>query len=133
MSALGKRKSKEGLIAVLKYPAVVRELDQADGGGYFVEVLDLAGCIADGETPEEALANAAEAVEEWIDAARELGRPIPEPDSIEDYSGKWVQRVPKSLHMKLVEQAKREGVSLNALATALIAEGLGQRNVADSS
>ena len=35
--------------------------------------------------------------------------------------------------MKLVEQAKREGVSLNALATALIAEGLGQRNVADSS
>ncbi len=112
---------------VAKYPAIIRELDKADGGGWLAEILDLPGCIADGETREEALENSELAIAEWIDAATQMGRPIPEPGTADKYSGKWVQRVPKSLHMKLANQAKREGVSLNALATTLLAEGLGQR------
>lgn len=120
--------SKEA--TVLKYPVIVRELDENDGGGILVEFPDLPGCIGDGETVEEALQNAKRAADEWIEAAKEMGRPVPEPSSIDKYSGKWVQRVPKSLHMKLAMEAKREGVSLNQLATSILAEGLGKRRVA---
>jgi antitoxin HicB len=114
---------------VMKYPAVVRPLDES-GGGYLVEYLDLPGCIADGDTIEEAMANAEQAAAEWIEAAKEMGRDIPEPSTIDKFSGKWVQRVPKSLHMKLALEAKKEGVSLNALAISILAEGLGKRRAA---
>jgi predicted RNase H-like HicB family nuclease len=46
---------------------------------FVVEVPELPGCIADGETYEQAVANAQQVIEEWIETARELGRPIPEP------------------------------------------------------
>ena len=46
---------------------------------FIVEVPDLPGCLADGETREEAVANAREVIAEWIETAGELGRPIPEP------------------------------------------------------
>jgi predicted RNase H-like HicB family nuclease len=51
------------------------EADQA----YLVEVPELPGCVADGATQEEALANAKIVIAEWIEAAQELGRPIPQP------------------------------------------------------
>ena len=51
------------------------EADQA----YLVEVPELPGCLADGATQEEALANAKIVIAEWIEAAQELGRPIPQP------------------------------------------------------
>ena len=44
-------------------------------------------------------------------------------------SGKWVQRVPRSLHAKLIALAKREGSSLNQLATSILAEGVGRSQV----
>src|SRR5262249_22101997 len=49
----------------------------------------------------------------------------PEPDE-ERYSGRMLLRLPKSLHARLAEQAGRESVSINQLATTLIAEGLGR-------
>ena len=76
------------------------------------------------------MANAEQAAAEWIVAAKEMGRDIPEPSSIDKFSGKWVQRVPKSLHMKLALEAKKEGVSLNTLAISILAEGLGKRRAA---
>ncbi len=48
----------------------------------------------------------------------EAGRPIP-PPSMESYSGKWQFRAAKSLHRRLAERAKREGVRLNTLAVTL--------------
>jgi len=44
-----------------------------------VEVPELPGCMADGETYEQAVENAQQIIEEWVETARELGRPIPEP------------------------------------------------------
>lgn len=44
-----------------------------------MEIPELPGCIADGETYEQAVANAQVVIEEWIETARELGRTIPEP------------------------------------------------------
>lgn len=51
------------------------EEDQA----FLVEVPELPGCMADGATYQEALANAEVVIREWIETAQELGRPIPEP------------------------------------------------------
>jgi predicted RNase H-like HicB family nuclease len=46
---------------------------------FIAEVPELAGCMADGETYQEALANVEAVINEWIETAQELGRPIPEP------------------------------------------------------
>lgn len=46
---------------------------------FIVEVPELPGCMADGQTYEQAVANARQVIEEWIETARELGRPVPEP------------------------------------------------------
>lgn len=50
-----------------------------DDGCFVVEVPELPGCMADGETYEQAVANARQVIEEWIETAKELGRPVPEP------------------------------------------------------
>jgi antitoxin HicB len=115
-------------IVVPKYPVLIRPLNEEEGGGYLAEVPDLPGCVSDGENPEKALASADGAIKEWIAAARAMGRAIPEPGAANRFSGKWVQRVPRSLHKKLSEEARREGVSLNSLALTLLAEGIGKRS-----
>lgn len=116
-------------VFVQQYPATIRQLDEEEGGGFLVEFPDLPGCAADGETRLEALENADAAITDWISAAEALGRVVPQPLSHDMFSGKWVQRVPKSLHMKLVTEAKKEGVSLNSLAISLLSEGLGKKSV----
>jgi predicted RNase H-like HicB family nuclease len=50
-----------------------------DDDAFIAEVPELTGCAADGPTRQEALANAEIVIQEWIETARELGRPIPEP------------------------------------------------------
>jgi antitoxin HicB len=63
----------------LLYPVIVQPLPLEDGGGFAATVPDLPGCMSDGETPEEALANVQDAIRAWIEAAEELGRSIPKP------------------------------------------------------
>jgi antitoxin HicB len=72
------------------YPMNLRPLSADEGGGYLVEFPDLPGCMSDGETVAEALANAADAQATWLAAMREAGRPIPAPgaDPAQGYSGK---------------------------------------------
>ena len=111
----------------MTYPILVRTLSEEEGGGYLAEVPDLPGCMGDGETVVEAVADIEGAVTEWIDEAKRRGWDIPEPNITEQYSGKWVMRVPKTLHANLSRRAKQEGVSLNAFASTLLAEGLGKR------
>jgi len=110
------------------YEIVLRPLAPEDGGGWFAEVPALPGCASDGETGQEAIQNAHEAIEAWIDTAKAMWRKIPEPTSTETFSGRWLQRVPRSLHQRLAYTAKREGVSLNTLVSTLIAEGLGKKH-----
>ncbi len=50
-----------------------------DDDAFIAEVPELAGCAADGATRQEALANVDVVIAEWLETARELGRPIPEP------------------------------------------------------
>lgn len=46
---------------------------------YVAEVPELPGCMADGETYQQALSSAEQIIQEWIETAQELGRSIPEP------------------------------------------------------
>ena len=63
----------------LEYPILIEPLSPEDGGGFLATVPDLPGCMSDGETPEEALANVRDAVEAWIEEAGALGRAVPIP------------------------------------------------------
>lgn len=110
-----------------KYPVVIRPLDQEDGGGYLVEYPDLPGCMADGETIEEALREGEDAIAAWIASAKEDGMEIPQPNNFYKYSGQFRTRIPKSLHAELARRAALEGVSLNTLAVTLLAAGLAKR------
>jgi antitoxin HicB len=67
------------MIGDIPYPFTVRPLSEDDGGGYLVEFPDLPGCMSDGETIEEAIVNAEDAMRGWIEAMREAGRVIPAP------------------------------------------------------
>jgi antitoxin HicB len=111
---------------MINYPFTIRPLSREEGGGYLAESIDLNGCMADGETIAEAVHNLEDAMISWIKTAKELGTPIPSPAYNDQYSGKWVIRTPKSLHRRLAELSKQEGVSLNTLAISLLSQGIGQ-------
>jgi len=110
-----------------RYPFLVRPLSKEEGGGYLVEFPDFPGVISDGETPEEAIRNGQDALAAALMTMQEFGDPIPKPSQGASASGQWRQRVPRSLHARLVSRAQQEGVSLNTLVNTLIAEGLGRR------
>ena len=106
------------------FPFTIRPLSPEDGGGFLIEYPDIPGCMSDGKTPAEAILNGRDALKSALRTLREFGDPIPQPGAFSASSGQWRQRVPKSLHARLVARAAREGVSLNMLVTALLAEGL---------
>ena len=114
------------------YAHIVSPLSEADGGGLLITFPDLPGCMSDGETVAEAIKNGRDAFESWVSARTDAGKPVPEPayrpETTPSVSGRFVTRLPKSIHAKLAERAKAEGVSLNTLVLAFIAEGLGRKN-----
>ena len=61
------------------YEVHIRPLSEEDGGGFIAEAPELPGCMSDGETPQEALENAYDAIVCWMEAAREMGRQVPPP------------------------------------------------------
>jgi predicted RNase H-like HicB family nuclease len=63
----------------LDYPVTIEPLSDENGGGFLATVPDLPGCMSDGETPEQALAQVQDAIAAWLEEARSLGRPVPKP------------------------------------------------------
>ena len=61
----------------LKYEVIIYW--SRDDDAFVSQIPELPGCMADGKSPEEALANVRIVAQEWIETARELGRPVPEP------------------------------------------------------
>ena len=65
----------------LDYPGIGQPVPAEDGGGFLALVPDLPGCMSDGETPEEALINVRDAILTWIEAAGDMGHPVPSPST----------------------------------------------------
>jgi antitoxin HicB len=107
-----------------QYQFTVRPLTKDEGGGYLVEYPDIPGCMSDGETIAEAIVNGREALRDCIDVFRKSDRRLPKP-SVE--AAQWRQRLPRTLYSKLTKQAEIEGVSINSLVTAIIAEAIGSK------
>jgi antitoxin HicB len=63
----------------LDYPFRIRPLTAEEGGGYLIEFPDLPGCMSDGETIDEAIANGADALHSWLATARAFGDSVPPP------------------------------------------------------
>ena len=108
------------------YPVEIRPLSVDEGGGWLASFPDLPGCMGDGATPEAAIADAYEAAAAWLAVAQAQGDAIPQPGAGGE-SGRFVARLPKSLHTRLVARAEQEGVSMNTLVVSLIAQGVGAR------
>lgn len=97
-----------------RYPLEIFWSDEDDG--FIAEVPDLPGCSAWGATESDAAREAQDAIAAWLEAAKVADRKIPQPaivQPMESYSGKFLVRVPRSLHARLARHAKTEGVSLN--------------------
>ena len=100
----------------LPYNYIIQPINDESGRYFYARVLELDGCQTTGETFEEAYNNLKESMEGWIEAKIEGGFEVPMPTGEEKFSGKFVIRIPKSLHYKLSIEAEQEGVSLNQYA-----------------
>jgi antitoxin HicB len=111
----------------LTYPAeVVRE----ENGIVVALHPDLTGCIAQGETADEALANLDEARVAWMEVRLAENLPIPEPPD-ENYGGKILVRMMPALHAAIARRANRQGVSVNQFIVATLAESAGFAKATD--
>ena len=100
----------------LPYTFQIQKIEDESGSYYHGRIAELDGCQSTGETFDEAYECLQEALEGYIELKLERGLSIPIPKTEEDYSGKFILRVPKSLHHRLAIEAQREGVSLNQYA-----------------
>jgi antitoxin HicB len=112
----------------LHYPYTMEQYEE-EGKIYFsLSIPDLPGCGAIGETVEQALANLEKAKEAWIEVCLEEGLPIPEPALEDEFSGKFLLRIPPNLHMRLSKFAEREGKSLNQYIRSILEARVNQDN-----
>lgn len=96
-------------------------------GGYSVEIFEFPGCVSQGETLGDALANLEQAAANWIDAMIKVGNSIPSPEAENTYNGKVLLRLPRSIHSRAVRMAQRDGVSLNSFLLTAIAVRVGAK------
>ena len=104
----------------MKMPYRMEIVEDEEEGGFVVSYPDLPGCITCGETIESAVQNALDAKRIWIEAALEERIEIYEPDSLENYSGQFKLRIPRSLHRSLAEHSQKEGISMNQYCIYLL-------------
>lgn len=114
------------------YSHLVSPIPVDESGGFFFTMPDILGVMGDGVTELAAIKDGREAFLATVSALMDMGREVPAPTlTAQDFaslsaSGKFVARVPRSMHIQLAARAKTEGVSLNTLVITLIAEGMGR-------
>ena len=105
-------------------PYRIEIVKEQEEGGYVLHCPELPGCITCGATVQEGLEMLEDAKKCWFTACLEDGDPIPEPARLEDYSGQFKLRLPKSLHKQLAQRSSEEGVSMNQYCVYLLSKGL---------
>jgi antitoxin HicB len=103
-------------------------LKKDEDGDFIAMVKELRGCVAHGATTAEALAALDAMKVLWLESCIADGDAVPLPEQENDLpSGKWLQRVPRSLHAALTQAAEHEGVSLNQLVVSVLSKEVGFR------
>jgi antitoxin HicB len=114
------------MIKDLKYymslPYKMEIIEDLSEGGFTASFPELPGCITCGENIADTAQNALDAKKEWLRAAIEDGIEIPEPKQINDYSGQFKLRMPKSLHLSLAEHSRQENISMNQYCIYLLSK-----------
>ena len=100
----------------LPYTRLVQEMNDETGHYFYGRILELDGCQTTADTLSELYENLNDIMESYLEIKLENNLPIPIPETADKYSGKFVVRIPKTLHQRLVIEADKEGVSLNQLA-----------------
>lgn len=117
----------------MSLPYRIEIVKDSDEEGYAAFIPELKGCITTGISISDALESLEDAKKTWISSAIEDGDPIPEPDRLKDYSGEFKLRMPKSLHKRLMERSREEGVSMNQYCVMLLSQGEAYATVNRSS
>ncbi len=108
----------------LPYKIEILPIPENEGGGYLARLPQFGklGIVGDGETIEEALKDLEKNKKVRFQEYLDKGFKIPEPESeVDDFSGKFILRIPRFLHRELALSAKRNGVSLNQYVCTLLA------------
>lgn len=100
-------------------------LEREADGRYGALLLEFPGVVADGDTPDEAVAALDEALRTHLDVMLEQGRRIPDPLFESDYSGRVSLRIPPSLHAEAAQLAASLGVSMNRFLSDAVARHVG--------
>jgi len=96
-----------------EFPYIVKPVNEQEMGvKWVVEYLDFPGITGGGDTPEEAIGIANEALQMYQEVLEKEGKPLPLPTNL-NATGRITLRIPKTLHVRAIEMADREGVSLN--------------------
>lgn len=103
-----------------------------ENGGFVAKIAELSGCIAQGDTAEEALTSLEEVKSLWLESAQEHGDEIPSPSSDRSFSGRLLVRMPRGLHRELSEAALDAGCSLNQYVVYLLGQRIVLHQVKDS-
>jgi|SRR3989339_139847 predicted RNase H-like HicB family nuclease len=109
----------------LKEPYSRILIPDEESGTYTAVILEFPGCIAQGDTPQEAYEHLEDAAKDWIEVALDLKQEIPSPSQSLSFGGKVLLRLPKSLHRQSALIAEKEGVSLNQFIVSALAEKVG--------
>ena len=96
----------------MNLPYRVEVIEDKEEGGYALHCPELNGCMTFADNIEEGFRLIEDAT------------PIPEPMRLEDYSGQFKLRIPKSLHKMLAQKSSEEGVSMNQYCVYLLSKGL---------
>lgn len=99
----------------------------SEDNAYIATCPEFSGVSAFGDTAEVAVAELQNVLEATIETYRQEGWTLPEPRRLPSHSGKLLVRMPRSLHCAIAMRAEEEGVSLNTLIVALLAEALARR------
>jgi len=102
----------------------IEVIKNEEDGGYTLYCPELRGCITSADTIEKGIAMIDDAKKCWFEACIEDNIQIPLPGELENYSGQFKLRIPKSLHKTLANRSRQEGVSMNQLCLYLLAEGV---------
>ena len=111
---------------LLPYTIEVHHDTSVDPPGWVARVVELPGCITQADSLQELGEMIEEAMRLWIEIELEDGAQIPEPRPVDAYSGRFLVRMPGSIHRDVIRAAKREGVSLNAYINSVLAREVGR-------